>query len=186
MAKTSILFVHGGGEGAYEADKKLVDRLKKALGNGYEIIFPAMPDQSNPNYEKYKAEIEEECDKINNELIFAGHSLGACFLLKYISENEIKKAVAGLFLLSTPFWGPGGWEFEGFTINNELAAKKVSNMPLFFYHGTEDNIVPSSHIALYEAKFYQAKFRRIAGQGHQFDDDLSDVVKDLTTLQQRP
>jgi hypothetical protein len=182
MAKTTILFIQGGGEGAYREDEKLVDRLKKALGNGYEIIFPGMPDESDPNYEKYKTRIEKEIGKINDDLTLAGHSLGACFLLKYISENKIKKNIYGLFLLSTPFWGPGGWEFEGFTINNELAAKKVSDIPLFFYHCTDDEVVPFSHITLYEAMFPSGKFRKIAGQGHQFDDDISDVARDITTL----
>jgi uncharacterized protein len=182
MTKATILFIHGGGEGAYSADKKLVDRLSEGLGDRYEIIFPQVPDESDPDYEKYKITIEEELNKIASGLILAGHSLGACLMLKYISEREIKKDIYGIFLLSTPFWGPGGWEFEGFSINNELAAKRVSNTPVFFYHGTDDEIVPFSHMALYEAKFQNAKFREMAGQGHQFEDDLSEVVKDITTL----
>jgi hypothetical protein len=182
MTKATILFIQGGGKGAYNADKELVGRVGKALGDQYEIIFPKMPDESDPEYEKYKIKIEEELNKINSDLILAGHSLGACFLLKYISESKIKKEICGLTLLSTPFWGPGGWEFEGFTMNNELAAKKTSGIPVFFYHGVHDEIVPFFHITLYEAKFSHAKFRKIAGQGHQFDDDLSDVVKDITTL----
>jgi predicted alpha/beta hydrolase family esterase len=182
MTKTTILFIQGGGEGAYEADKKLVDRLKKDLGKRYKTLFPRMPAEKNPDYEKYKIKIEKELNKINGELILVGHSLGACFLLKYISEGKIEKDISGIFLLSTPFWGPGGWEFEGFSMNNELAAKKISNKTVFFYHGTQDEIVPFSHITLYEATFSHAKFRKIAGQGHQFDDDLSDVVKDITTL----
>lgn len=182
MTKTDILFIQGGGKGAYEADKKIVDRLRKDLGHKYEIHFPKMPGESDPDYEKYKTRIEKEIDKLNTDLILAGHSLGACFLLKYISENEFEKDISGIFLLSTPFWGPGGWEFEGFNVNNELAAKKVSNSPVFFYHGAQDEIVPFFHITLYEAKFPQAKFRTIAGQGHQFDDDLSEVVRDITTL----
>ena len=182
MAKATILFIHGGGEGAYSADKKLVDRLSKSLDNKYEIIFPKVPDESDPDYEKYKITIEEELNKITSGLILSGHSLGACLMLKYISEREIKKDIYGIFLLSAPFWGPGGWEFEGFSINNELAAKKVSNTPVFFYHGTHDEIVPFSHLALYKAKFPHAKFREMAGQGHQFEDDLSEVAKDITDL----
>jgi uncharacterized protein len=180
--KKAILFIQGGGKDAYEADKKLVDRLRKTLGERYKIFFPKMPDEGNPDYEKYRARIEKEFNKINGDLILAGHSLGACFLLKYLSENKIEKNIYGIFLLSTPFWGPGGWEFEGFTMDNERAVKKVSKIPLFFYHGTSDEIVPFPHITLYKEKFPDAKFRRIPGQGHQFDDDLSEVVRDITTL----
>ena len=180
--KTTILFIQGGGKGAYDADEELVNRLSNALGNSYEIIFPKMPYENNPEYEQYKIKIEKELNKINTDLILAAHSLGACFLLKYISEDKIKKEIYGMFLLSTPFWGHGGWEFEGFTMNNELAAKKTSGVRLFFYHGTNDEIVPFSHIILYEAKFSHAKFRKIDGEGHQFDGDISELVEDITTL----
>src|SRR5262245_6690283 len=101
MTKTTILFIQGGGKGAYEVDKKLVDRLGETLGDRYKIIFPKMPDESDPDYEKYKIKIEKELDKINSDFILAGHSLGACFLLKYISERKIDKDISGIFLLST-------------------------------------------------------------------------------------
>ena len=39
-----VLFVHGGGEGAYEADEKLAASLRDALGNEYDVRHPKMPD----------------------------------------------------------------------------------------------------------------------------------------------
>src|SRR4030095_16800816 len=110
MKKQTILFIQGGGKDAYEADKKLAQFLKHALESTYDITYPKMPNENNPDYENYKAKIDEEFKKIDNKVILVAHSLGSCFLLKYLSEEKIDKDIAGLFLIATPFWGNGGWQ----------------------------------------------------------------------------
>jgi hypothetical protein len=40
-----VLFVHGGEEGAHEADQELAARLQDALGAGNEVRFPKMPNE---------------------------------------------------------------------------------------------------------------------------------------------
>src|SRR4051794_26730494 len=41
-----ILFVQGAGEGVYDRwDNHLVDSLREELGAGYEIRYPAMPNE---------------------------------------------------------------------------------------------------------------------------------------------
>ncbi len=87
-----------------------------------------------------------------------------------------------MFLVSTPFWGEGGWQFEGFSINNILASKSTANIPVFFYHCTDDEIVPFTHLSLYAEKFPHAVIRKITGRGHQLDNDLSEVARDIKSL----
>jgi len=182
MKRTTVLFIQGGGEGAYEADKKLVAYLEKALRKNYEIIYPKMPDENDPDYKIFKATIEGEIEKINHDLLLIGHSLGGCFLLKYSTEKRMSKNILGLFLIATPFWGEGGWQYEGFTIDNKLAAEKTKKIQTFFYHSTNDEIVPFSHLQLYKEKFPHAKMRKISGRGHQLQNDLSEVVDDIKVL----
>jgi predicted alpha/beta hydrolase family esterase len=182
MKRATIFFVQGGGKNAYSADKKLVSYLEKALGEKYEIIYPNMPGEDDPNYEAYKATIEKELKRIDSDLMLVGHSLGACFLLKYLTETNIEKNIVGIFLAATPFWGEGGWQFEGFSLDNELAATITAGIPIFFYHSTDDEIVPFTHFSLYKEKFPHAKFREIAKRGHQLENDLSEMVDDITTL----
>src|SRR5919112_1396706 len=47
--KRQLLFVHGGGEGAYEEDRKMAASLRDALG-GYKVQSPKMPDEDSPQY----------------------------------------------------------------------------------------------------------------------------------------
>lgn len=45
-----ILFIQGGGAGTYdEWDNKLVDSLRRELGEGFEVRYPRMPDEDDPS-----------------------------------------------------------------------------------------------------------------------------------------
>jgi len=183
MKRVQILFIQGGGKGAYEEDKKLVSSLQDALEEQHDIHFPKMPKENDPSYELFEGKIDKELKTIKDKVVLIGHSLGACYLLKYLTEAKIDKHIAGMFLISTPFWGKGGWQYEGFTLNNDLASKRTVNIPLFFYHSNDDEIVPFSHLTLYEEKFPHAKIRKIVGRGHQLKNDVSEIVHDLQSLE---
>lgn len=182
MKKPVILFIQGGGEGAYKEDEKLVLFLQDTLKETYDINYPKIPDENDPEYEAYKAKIDEELKKIHNKVVLVGHSLGGCCLLKYLSEKKIDNNIAGIFFIAAPFWGDGGWQYEGFTLENNFASKLPTAFPIFFYHGTNDEIVPFSHLALYAKKLPHAIIRKIAGRGHQLNNDLSEVVEDIKSL----
>jgi Alpha/beta hydrolase family len=93
--KKQVLFIHGGGEGAYEGDKKLAASLRDALGTAYNVRYPKMPDEERPEYEAWKDQIAEELAGLDSEVILVGHSLGASILLKYLSEEKTENPLPG-------------------------------------------------------------------------------------------
>jgi predicted alpha/beta hydrolase family esterase len=103
-------------------------------------------------------------------------------LLKYVSEEEVENPVAGLFLVATPYVGTGGWEFEEGALREDFAAEIHLRLPVFLYHSHDDEVVPFAHLALYEAKLPQATIQELEGRGHQFDNDLSEVARDIKSL----
>ena len=178
-AKRRVLFVHGGGEGAHEADHKLAASLQDALGAGYEVRSPKMPNEDGPEYGAWRDRISEELADTDGEAILAGHSLGASLLLKYLAEEVQERPVAGVFLVATPYWGAEDWEVDEYALRDGFASKLPKGVPMFFYHGREDEVVPFWHLALYKRRFPWATFRGFDGLGHQFDDDLSRVARDI-------
>jgi predicted alpha/beta hydrolase family esterase len=180
--KRQVLFIHGGGQGAFEADKELAANLRDELGAAYHVRCPEIPDEESPEYEAWKEEIEQELAALDGEVILVGHSLGALFLLKYVSEEEVEKPVVGLFLVATPYVGTGGWEFEEDALREDFAAEIHLRIPVFLYHSHDDEVVPFAHLALYEAKLPQATINELEGRGHQFDNDLSEVARDIKSL----
>ena len=177
--KRDVLFVHGAGEGAHEADEKLAASLRDALGSGYDLRSPQMPDEDSPEVETWKEKIAGELATMDSEAILVGHSVGALLLLKYLSEEAAEKPVAGLFLAATPYVGTGGWEVEEGALREDFASKLPEGLPVFLYHGRDDEVVPFEHLAMYGAKLTLATVREFDGRGHQFGDDLSEVARDI-------
>ena len=180
--KKEVLFVHGGGQGAYEEDKNLAANLRDLLGAAYGVRCPKMPDEDRPEYEAWRDQISRELAALDGEVILVGHSLGASILLKYLSEEKVEKPVAGIFLVAPPYWGAEDWEVREYALQEDFAAKFPKELPVFFYHSRDDEWVPFAHLALYTEKLSQATIREFDGRGHQFDDDLSDVARDIERL----
>ena len=182
ILKRDVLFVHGVGEGAYEADEKLAASLRDALGSGYEVRSPQMPNEDDPEVGAWKKKIAGELATMDGEAILVGHSVGAHLLLRYLSEEEVEKPVAGLFLVAVPYVGTGGWEIEEDALREDFTSELPEGLPVFLYHGRNDDEVPFGHLALYEAKLPRATVREFDTRGHQFGDDLSEVARDIEAL----
>lgn len=180
--KRQVLFVHGGGEGAHEADEKLAASLGDALGSGYEVRSPKMPREDSPEYGAWRDQIARELAAMDGEVVLAGHSLGAFVLLKCLSEEAVEGPFAGLFLVAAPYVGAGGWEIEEDAIREDSASKLPTGLPVFFYHGRDDEVVPFEHLGLYAEKLPRATIREFDGRGHQFGEDLSEVARDVERL----
>ena len=177
-----VLFIQGGGgKEDYEADAKLVTSLREALGKAYTVHYPLLSNESAPDFGRTK-QIGKEISLINGKIILVGHSLGASMLLKYFSENEVKKKVAGIFLISTPFWsGDEDWK-QGLKLREDFPDTLPKNVPIFLYHCRDDEEVPFDHLSIYARKLPQATVREIASGGHQLNNNLSLVANDIKTL----
>lgn len=178
----NLLFIQGGGSTEdYKADKKLVDSLQTILGEAYTVHYPRLPSESTPDLGRIK-QIGDQILQIEGDLILLGHSLGASMLLKYLSENEIRKKAIGVFLIATPFWsGDEEWK-DGFKLPDNFADRLSKDVPLFLYHCQDDEEVPFAHFAIYRKKLPRAIFRELASGGHQLNNDLTVVANDILSL----
>jgi pimeloyl-ACP methyl ester carboxylesterase len=177
-ARKQILFVHGAGEGAYDADAKLAADLRDELGPRYRVHCPRMPNEAAPDAAVWKRRLAKEIAAMGNGAILVGHSAGATVAVAAVAERAIKQRLAGLFLVSAPFCGDGGWQIEGFDLPN-LRERMPAGVPIFFYHGRDDETVPIAHVGLYAKELPRAVVRRLSGRNHQLNDDLSEVALDI-------
>ncbi len=182
MRQATILFIQGGSHGAHQADQALANSLKTAFTDIIPVVYPTIPNEDEPDYETFAAKIDEMLTGIEGDVVLAGHSLGALFVLKLIGLNPGRHPILGIFLASTPFWGDGGWQYEGFTIDNGRVAVALAGVPIFFYQGTKDETVEPGHLDLYRKIFPAATFRFIEGADHQLNNDLDAMSEDIATL----
>jgi predicted alpha/beta hydrolase family esterase len=180
-ARKQVLFIHGGGENGYEADAALAASLRRELGPDYEVRYPQMPDEPSPDF-GWGQKIDEEIAAIEGELFLVGHSLGASMLLKFLSENQVRKRIGGIFLIATPFWtGDEDWK-KGLLLRDRFAAALPKGVPIFLYHSQDDEEADVSHLDIYAAKLPQATVRKVSTGGHQLGNDLARVARDIRQL----
>jgi predicted alpha/beta hydrolase family esterase len=177
-----ILFIQGGaGEEDHAADAKLVVSLKNALGETYVVHYPLLPEEPEPDFGRLK-QIGKEISLIKGDIILIGHSLGASMLLKYLSESSSQKNITGIFLIATPYWsGDEDWK-QGLKLHQDFAGNIPKEIPIFLYHSQDDEEVPFGHLEFYIQNLPQATVRRITTGGHQLNNDLSSVAKDIQSL----
>jgi predicted alpha/beta hydrolase family esterase len=177
-----VLFIQGAGEGAYEEDAKLAASLQNTLGSEYHVIYPKMPDEENPEDAAWMTQIAEELASLDSTVILVGHSAGGAVLLQYLLKKNIEKPIAGIFLISIPYWGPEDEQGEEYTLHEGFASQLPNGVPIFLYHSRDDEWVPFAHLAIYAGRIPQATIREFDGRGHQYNNDLSEVAADIKSL----
>jgi predicted alpha/beta hydrolase family esterase len=181
-----VLFVQGGGEGVHDRwDNRLVDSLRDELGPLYEIRYPVMPDEANPQYSVWKLALQRELASLEDGAIVVGHSVGGTILINALAEWTPHCQLGAICLIAAPFVGPGGWPSDDIEPRADLADRLPGGVPIFFYHGRDDAVVPLSHVDLYARAVPHATVRRLAGRDHQLDNRLSDVAADIHRLDRR-
>jgi predicted alpha/beta hydrolase family esterase len=141
-----------------------------------------MPNEDAPEYPDWARAISEELAALGDDAILAAHSLGASMVIKFLVEGKNPRPLAGVFLIASPFWGDGNWQWPEVELPANARTHLTSAGPLFFYHGSDDEIVPEAHLDLYKKAFPDAEVQRLSGRDHQLNDDLSEVAADIRSL----
>ncbi|HEY5825186.1 MAG TPA: alpha/beta hydrolase [Cyclobacteriaceae bacterium] len=181
--KRQILFIHSAGpQETGEGSSGLVTYLLNELGDEFEIRHPLMPEPENPRYEAWKAKLDKELLALKGEVILIGHSLGGSVILKFLSEEKCSNTIAGLFLISTPYWKKKNWEIDEYVLQKDFAKNLTGLSHLFLYHSKEDQWVPFSHTQFYAKKLPNAVVRELQGQEHEFSYGLPQLIEDIKGL----
>ena len=179
-----VLFIQGGGENVHDAwDDKLVASLRRELGQHYEIHYPRMPNEDEPDYPKWKAAIGREMAKLGDGAILIGHSIGGTMLIHALAEEPPKMRPGAVLLLSAPFVGEGGWPSDDIAPKRDIGVRLAAGLPVHVFHGSEDEIAPPPHADLYGEAIKQAEIHRLPGRDHQLNNDLSEVAKTVKQLE---
>jgi len=179
-----VLFIHGAGDEGYKADALLATALQNELGAAYKVHFPEMPQDETESFfgSQWPKRIGEEIASLKGDVILVGHSLGASMLLKYLSENKVKKKIPGVFLLVPPFWSGDDHWVQPLKLRDDFQHNLPKDIPIFFYQCRDDEEVPFSQFNRYKRLVQGATFREIKSGGHQFNNDLSIVATDIQSL----
>ncbi|MGE5425740.1 MAG: alpha/beta hydrolase [Bacillota bacterium] len=184
MDRTQLLYIHGGmtflkhedylrylrtREVILERPSFWTEVLEEQLGPDFQIIRPRMPLRENASYEDWKIHFERYIPLLDGEVILAGYSLGAIFLVQYLSENKFPKEIIALHLVAAPFDGnlPGEDLVGGFRLQSDLSLLQENCSHIHFWFSADDEVIPLSHAESYRQKLPGAQIDIIDGaQGH--------------------
>ena len=154
------------------------DNLSNDLGNGYNVISPNMPCKMNSKYNEWLIYFEKILTMINGELILIGHSLGALFLLKYISENGCPMQCKSIVLVACPFNSEiNEYKLNGFDIKDFTKLNQVANQ-IHFVFSSDDQVVSIENMYKFKNKIPTANYTAVEGAGH-FNGDRYEEICSL-------
>lgn len=158
------------------------DSLQKDLGNKYyEVIKLSMPNPLNAQYEEWKIQFRKLLPYLRDNVILLGHSLGALFLVKYLSENRFLLKIKGLLLVACPHGGLLS-NLNDFVLEADLRRLRNLKIPIHFFHSMDDQVV-----RYYEGKDLahttKATLHSFKKRGHFiFDKHFPEVVEVIKSL----
>jgi predicted alpha/beta hydrolase family esterase len=169
----ALLFVDGGGDEAYRYDKKIADRLQKALGSEMPFAFPFIHGLEALDWPAVAAELGDALRELPRGAIVVAHSVGASAVLKLLSEG-IDPKLAHLFLLAVPYNGADGeWGGDDFAFPADFARRLPKGLPITIWHSEDDEIIPADSARRYAEELPSADVHFLVGYGHQFTKSVS-------------
>ncbi len=148
----SAIILHGmpsreeyfGLNGSLQQNKHWLPWIKEELmAEGVKVFSPEFPEPYLPVYENWKKSFEElEVDK---DTILIGHSCGAGFILRWLSENKIQ---VGKVALVAPWIDPRGQlqnDFFNFKIDKDLLSR-ATGVCIFISKDDDKDILDSFEI----------------------------------------
>jgi predicted alpha/beta hydrolase family esterase len=176
--KGQVLFIQGAGTDTHDTwDDKLVDSLRRELGDGREVRYPRMPNEDDPTVATWSAAIRREVADLDDGAVVVGHSVGAAILIHVLAQQPPAGRLAGVVLIAAPFVGDGGWPADEFELPSDLGAKLPHGLAVDVFHGLGDETVPPSHADLYARAIPQARLHLLSGRDHQLGNDLREVAE---------
>src|SRR5215207_8436957 len=102
----TVVFIQGGGAGAYDEDALLVQSLRRELGDGIPVEYPRMPDEGDPDPVSWGPAIASAIGQAAPPLVLVAHSIGGYLLLRQLLDEPPESPVLAICLIAVPY--PGG------------------------------------------------------------------------------
>lgn len=180
-----IALLHAEVSLGYRVKKRwhYVPALQTALGEQWQVIRPDMPSPDNARYSYWKLWFEKYIPYLEDEVVLVGHSLGAMFLARYLSENIVPVKIAKLFLLAGEFTrrankqeGEEDGEFFYTHLNNFKQLDKVADH-LYLVHSEDDPVVPFENIYKFAEHLPSARLVTFEDKGHFWSEQFPEIIR---------
>lgn len=142
----TAFIIHGfNGDTTYTFGPYLKDELEK---RNYNVIMPHLPIRTEATFLGWASILNEYKDLFDENTIIVCHSIGNPFIIKYLSENNLKAklyvSVAGFCkLFKVPNRGDLNNAFVDFQVNEKNINYCKRNIPFkYSLYSDNDHVIP--------------------------------------------
>ena len=204
--KKQVVYIHGGDsfndhedyverlktmplwhmEDSEGSDKKWIYELEHELGaDEYDVIRIPMPNKQNAKFDEWSIWFERHFEYLNDGAVLIGCSLGAMFLAKYLSNNDVPFQVDGLILMAGAYKLPGKAE-EGsgsFLISPEDTSSITDKYDkVLIMHSEDDFIVPYENGVALSHALPKAEFISYKDKNHFLIEEFPELVEKIKSI----
>lgn len=158
--------------------------LQKNLGEKFEVYLPKMPNAQNAVYKEWVLWFEKFLPLLNEGVILVGHSLGAVFLAKYLSEHEVTKNISATLLVAPPYDTDIGQKLPQFAIEVPLDGLERQGGKVIIYHSKDDPVVDFTELSKFQKKLQTTETRVFENRGHFNMEEFPEIVSDIQGISQ--
>jgi len=156
------------------------------LGDEYDVFLPEMPNKRNAKYVEWKIWFEKFVPFMEEGAILVGHSLGGCFLAKYLAEETIPKRISATFLVAAPYDEAENPEFakhlHDFAAPKNLEKLAAQGGNIFLYQSKDDPVVSFTELAKYQQALPGATVRVLEDRGHIGQEHFPEIIEDIKSV----
>lgn len=158
------------------------DGLQESLGKEFQVVSPRMPNAQNAKYVEWKLWFERFIPFMQDGVVLVGHSLGAVFLAKYLSERDMPKRIAGTLLVAAPYDFDIGNPLPEFSITAPLQKFAQQGGVIILYHSKDDTVVPFAELQKFRKELPGAQSKVFEDRGHFNQETFPELVGDIKNL----
>ena len=148
----------------------------------HELIRISMPNKENADYKAWEIIFKKYLSYINPKDSVIGFSLGATFLLKFLTHNQLPTTPKQLILVAGPIDSEGsneelcnGFESKTIELNSNTLQSQSDNMILFY--AQDDPVVPIIQMQKIQTHLPKAKFYSLKNRGgHFITPDFPEII----------
>jgi len=157
--------------------------LQEKLGQKYQVILPSMPNTTNAQYEEWKLWFEHLTDIFTDDCVLIGHSLGAIFLVKYLSQNIFPKNITATILVAAPYDDETEEDLTDFKIESlpDMFSEQAGQVIL--YNGIDDPVISVADLEKYRKHLPYAEFNLLPAPDHFMRVDFPELVSRIKEME---
>ena len=143
-----------------------------------DVLLPVMPNSNNAKYDEWKIYFEKMIPFFKDDIILIGHSLGGTFLAKYLHEHPLKNPVRALLLVAPCYNDESLEDLGDFALSNATNVSRSAH-EIHIFHSIDDDIVPFSELAKFQADIPDAITHVFENRGHFIDATFPELLEIL-------